>query len=599
MKSMDEYMAELDFRIDEKKTRTRAGRRRLVAACAALALCLCAFGAWRIAAGTDIKNVELTPGKTAELALDRKDRFVEGKLGSRYEKNEKAEPDITAYWGPVAFDTENGVLFTLLENGPIYTISDGEVGHMIGTLPIGARIGAAYYNGGVYVPATGDVICGWTRKKGICRYDIETRETKCVIAADEEVSSLLVLGDNLIYASAGDRNAVIKLCDLKTGRIYRVAELSAPESEEYYPAEARICLCGEGLAALYKGRVSLVSFEGEIKTLCEGAEAISAAGDRLYAFRGVTKLMEEREEVPIRRLKAEAVEVFSAETGGSMGQADIGEYALSCRGFGSDMSFTVHEGRLVAVKEGKALLLDPVTGEEEKLLEGMPEYAAAASLGDKLLLLSGLGKAGEDYAGSVYLIGNDGSTFSGELPTGLNSHRDTKLIYDSIGEAQAELLFEKADIPIAFDKLENAAIYGWGRVNTSYMSGERREKNMGNVLCDAEYKGKKLNVSIWQEPNDDLGTFMLKLGYGELVESKLFGADELPVREKVTDGVLCYDLIFENGEPMGVMSLFEDNAGNTVDIEARLLRESKSYRTVVTLVSEGLTAEELRELIKN
>ena len=618
MKSMDEYAAELDRRIDEKKNKLKARRRRITAACTALAVFVCAFGAWRVIKKsqrgtidpvpgkrvetetpvTDAPTViDPVPGKSAELPVDTADRFVLGNTGYDIDVGKPLESDRLQYTGLIAFERDGEALFTELENGPIYSIKNGSVGYTLGTLPVGAWYGAAYHDGGVYMPATSEVICGLVRSNGVCRYDLDSRQTECVIASNDRAGSVLIDGETLIYAANGERRAVIKLCSLASGRIFRLAELDFTGPDEEYPGDARIVRWGGGLAVLYGGRVSSVSFDGTVKTIAEEAEAICAGGERLFVFYGVeTEKHYETQELPMIRRNAEQVEVWSAETGERLASFDIGEYTLCCNAEGPGASFAVHNGRLAALKNGELLLVDPVGGGAEKLHDGMPGYADAVSLGNRLLVLYDHGYKDGSFTGRVLLTEADGPAFSGELPAAANTHREERLTFSSVAAAQAALNYETVDIPVAFDKLGVSEIFGWESVNTSYVFGERREKIMGWIRIEAEYNGKRLGISIEQTPRNAETDFALKLGYGLDIERMLFGAESLPVSQQCPDGVLWYDLVRENGEPIGIMMWFEDPEGCTVDIEARLLRETPQYSTVIYISSSELTAGELREL---
>ncbi len=602
MKSMDEYAAELDRRIDEKNKSIRKRRRVLIAACSALAVCLCAFGVWRIAAGRTIKRVELIPGKTVELAVDRSDRFVKGRPGYSIGASGNNEPDRMSVSGLIGFERGDEILFSMIENGPIYTVGDGKVGHILGVLPAGAWFGAAYYDGGVYAPATSEVICGMIRSNGVSRYDIETKETECVIASNDEVSSIVAVGNNLVYAANGERTAAIKLCDLSTGRIYKLAELSFSGSPEESPDPAQVVRCGGGLAVLYGGRVSMLSFDGKIKTVREGAEAISADENRLFVFEGVTNDRGSGEEtIGVRFSTAERVEVYSAGSFEKLSEFRAEGYTLCCGAAG----FTVHGGSLVAVKDGCLFLADPVGGETKKLLDGTKGYVGALSLGEKLLVLADPGyeeETGEDYhgwdfTGDVYLIGGDGSMISGGLPKGLSSRRDEKLLFDSIDAAKAALLTEPTDLPFAFEMLENAEIFGWESVRTTYFSGERREKTTGFIGIEAEYGGKRISISIEQEPAEPLLGFGIKLGYGDDLEMRLLTAEELG-ELPLTEGEARFDLIRKDGVPVGILSWIEWEEGRTTDVSLRLLCETEACRTVIHVYSEELSESEARELIR-
>ena len=601
MKSMDEFTAELGRRIDEKNAGRRKRRRAAIAACSALAVCLCALFVWRIAAGTAHESVEPIPGRTVELEVDKSDRFVKGRPGYSIGASGNNEPDRMSVSGLMGFERNDEIIFSMIENGPIYTVEDGKVGHIPGVLPVGAWFGAAYYDGGVYAPATSEVICGIIRSNGISRYDIETKETECVIASKDEVSSIVAVGNKLVYAANGERRAAVKLCDLSTGRIYKLAELSFPGSPEECPDPAQIVRCGGGLAVLYGGRVSMLSFDGEIKTIREGAEAISADENRLFVFEGVTNYWGSGEEtIGVRFSAAERVEVYSAVSLEKLSEFCADEYTLCCGAAG----FTVHDGRLVAVKDGGLFLADPVGGETKKLLDGANGCVGALSLGEKLLVLADPGyeeETGEDYhgwdfTGEVYLLGGDGSMISGELPKGLSSSRIEKLVFDSIEAAQAALLYEPIRLPFVFEKLGNAEIFGWGSERTSYSNGVRHEKTMGFIGIEAEYGGKRISISIEQEPAEPLFGFGIKLGYGDDLENRLLTAEELG-ELPLTDGEARFDLIRKDCEPFGILSWIEWEDGRTSDVSLHLLFETEAFKTVIHVYSEELTESEARELI--
>lgn len=596
MKSMDEYTAELDRIIEKKKAKQRARRKAIVGVCSGLAACALIFGVWKAVSKPKSGSVTPVEGVTAELPIDGDDRFIAG--NGRYSVENAAfnESDRMEYTGLIAFERGGGVLFTESELGPLYTAEENGVGHIIGRAPTGAFFGAAYYDGGIYMPATSEVVCGLVRKNGVCRYDLETRETTPVILSDETVSSVLIVGDKLIYAANGQNGAAVKLCDLSSGRVYRLAKFKAEVPEDGWPEDAKLCLCEGGAAVRYCGKVSTVSFSGEVRTIAENAEEMSAQGGRVFVFCGLEfEGYNEYGERPFPHGRPSKVRVYSAGTGELLSETELGEYVPACDAFG----FTVHDERLVAAKNGHTYLLDPVSNEAKELC-GVPECAIAADLGEKLLLLDrrGSNEQGERI-GTAYVIGEDGEVYSGELPTGLSSVRDEEIVFASAEEAEDELLYERFDMPLLLDKLENVRILGWGSTHISYAYGERHEKSMEYFRIEAEYKGKKLTANVRQEPKNLTPLdFASKLGLGGVMVERLLEADETPVFQESAEGTLYFDLLRENGEPIGIMRWFEDAEGKTVDIEARLLRESKEYVTVITLTSEELCAEEIREIIK-
>ena len=596
MKSMDEYAAELDRIIEKKKAKQRARRKAIIGVCSGLAACALIFGVWKIA--SDPKSGSVTPveGVTVELPIDGEDRFIAGSGRYSVEGSAFNESDRMQYTGLLAFERGGGVLFAESEAGPLYTAEEKGVGHITGMAPTGAYFGAAYYEGGLYMPATSEIICGLVRKNGVCRYDLETRETTPVILSDETVSSVLIVGDKLIYAANGQNGAAVKLCDLSSGRVYRLAKIKAELPEGSWPEDAKLSLCEGGVAVLYSGKVSTVSFSGEVRAIAEGAGEMSAQGGRVFVFGGLgSEGYDEYGERPFPHGRPSKVRVCSAQTGELLSETELGEYAPVCDAFG----FTVHDERLVVVKAGHTYLLDPVSNEAEEL-NGVPECYMAADLGEKLLLLDrrGSNEQGESI-GTAYLIGADGSVFSGDLPTGLSSVRDEEIVFSSAEEAEDELLYERFDMPLLLDKLENVRISGWGSRHIGYTYGERFEKSMEYFRIEAEYKGKKLTVNVRQEPKNRTPLdFASKLGLGGVMVERLLEADETPISQESAEGTLYFDLLRENGDPIGVMSWFDDAEGRTVDIEARLLRESKEYVTVITLTSEELGAEDIREIVK-
>ncbi len=413
MKTMEEYHAELDRRVESKRIGLEKRRRAARAALAGLAACLCLIGIWLALKPGGSASTEMIPGVTIELPRDRADKFM-GKRAYCFGGDVDSSPDIFAFYGLFAFEKREEIMFSAANRSPLFSLKNGSVSALPGFFPEASGWGAAYLEGGVYMPASKEVVCGSEHGHGICRYDVETQETECVVFTRDTVSSIIALGDKLIYSADNEKKSAIKLCDLSNGSILKLAEFTYSTPENGYPEEAKLALVDNGVAVLYDKKVYMIAFTGEVETVAENAEAMAAGGDRIYVFRGVERLKLGSDEAPTFRLDAGSVEAFTA-AGERLGESPVSEYALSCCMTRFQMTFTVHKGKLVGLTEGAAYLWDPVTGEAELLAEGLPEYAAAASLGERLLMAYELEYSSDGCHGNVCLINGDGSVTRGSF----------------------------------------------------------------------------------------------------------------------------------------------------------------------------------------
>lgn len=606
MKEMNEYTAELHRRIDEKKSRIRKRRSVTAAICASAALLLGATAVITRVAVPHKQQVEIN-GITAGLAEEKGDRFVsvnaEWPVSS---EGSSVYSDRIGFFGLFAVKHGDEVLFSLRENGPIYSMGEDGVKHVPGLLPLGIYFGSGYYEGGVYMPATSEVICGLVRAKGICRFDPETKTLKKVIDSKDEADLMTVDGSSLFYVACKERSAVIKLCDLKTGRIFRLAKLDSPRNEDWACYVKRIGACENGLAVLYGDSLFMVAYTGEATLIAEGVGDMSAEGDRIYAFTDPDGSLYEDPNGQ-RRGSSSGVTVYSSKDGAKLASAGLAGLILSRDAAG----FTVYENKLVGVKDGAAFLVDPESGAEERLFDVPTDHVYAANAGGELLIVSAL-EQGEDRndKAEVWLV-SDGGVLRGKLPENIYSMRDIELIFDDIDSAEAELLYAPVPVLPGLSKAEITKISGWCSVITNAL-GESRNTSKGWFRIDAEYKGKKLVAYVNQEqeknsrPGEGIrigGESLLKLGFGPamITEEELLGAETLPyvISESSDGGTVYMDLYVENGVPLGVYTWYEDGDGHAADVALSILRETSDHTATVRIESSELSYAELKELAEN
>ena len=595
MKSIDDYTAEALRRADEKKIKRVRARKARLAACAGLALAIGLAAALPRLLPRGKGSVEPVEGKTVELPVDRTDRFVANNAAYGYSENKKAtESDRMFYSGLFAFGHGSGVCFTLIENGPVYRFRAGTADHITGRAETGFYCGACYYDGGVYMPGTKEVICGLVRTNGICRYDIETMEITSIVSAGDPVCSVALTGDKLVYVTDKVSSAEVKLCDLASGKVFRLAGIKRNEALSG-STDASIFPCTDGVAVLYGGAVWFVSYEGEAKLIAERIDAISACGNRIFAFPEIRTVYTDR--TFVMYADADEAEVYSV-TGEKLASFDASGYSLV---WGAE-GFVSYDGRLAAVRDGDLCLVDPVSGEERLLVSGGMEYALAAVVGDDLLAVSDIGAEENEMTGRAYLIHPAGGVEEAVLPTGLSAVHEEKLTFESIREAQEELMYEPVDVPINLDLVELKEISGSARVFSDCYYSVRRENNMGWVNIEGEYEGRRFTVHLEQSETapEPLLSFGLKLGYGDPIMDPILTAAELPVKTVSSSDGDCYgDLYMENGEPAGVMLWFEPNGGGTGDIEVRILRETKDHAGQIELTSNELSYEDVMAILRH
>ena len=598
MKNINEYTEELYRRIDEKKLKRAKNRKIAVVIGVSAALLIVAASAVVPAMmKAPVAVVEISEGNSVELKTDNKDRYVEnnGDYGYSTDSEPKTREDRSLYEGLMAFTDGGDICFSFRENGAIYRLGNDAVEYIRGTLSNGIYFGGSYYDGGVYMPAASEILCGLVRTNGICRYDLESGETTCVVSSKDRTSSVLISGKNMFYAAIDKRSVTIKLCDLETGKIYIIAKINRVKDDEYAPYNARICLCSDRLAVLYDGSVYTVTYSGEVTRIAENAGDVTAEGDRIFVFRSVSRNWSDG--YGHTYFNAAEVTVYDAASGKMIAGYKNTGYVLA-----HDINgFVVYENRLVGVRDGNVYLVDPTDGREKMLLEGSFEYVLAARVGEKLLIVGDLGQENSNDTGKVFLASSEETLFMGALPDNINSLREERLTFSDIGTAVDTLFYTPAefDIPLNFKALDIKEIYGSESVRTTYAYGEEHEPYMGTFTIGAAYNGKALEMRVYQEIDLNRDeSFTMKLGWGDFMYELLFGADTLPVARPVSDGTLYYDLIENNGEPRGIISWFEDSDGNSVDISVRMiLNEANGYIYILEFTSDKLTYEDVKSLI--
>ena len=606
MKSIDEYTSELKGRIEQKNKARAKNRARVITLCASLALIIGAAALALPMLNTKTEPVTINSGWQVALKVDSGDKFVLNNADYGYDKDAKPMEDRDLYRGLCAFSDNGELYFSLYEDGPIYGIDGGNVVHVPGKFENGVYFGAAIYDGFVYMPATEEIICGDVRANGICRYNIKTQETESVIASEGIADSVTISGSNMFYVTSerkpyhadlheGDKlePVTVKMCDLSTGTIYSIATVTTTEYTGVYGTKWFLTVCGDRLVLLDCGTLYCVTIGGDVTKLTDGVRGFAADGDKIYVCREVERKYESKS--GYMRYTPHIIEVYSAISGEKLGEFDAGGYQiLFTQNYG--WQFIAYDGKLAAVKGGSLYLIDVQSGDAKKVLDGDLDRAYAASVGDRLLVVNETGYENRSLLGDVWLISGDEVIFKGELPDNIFGYESIAVRYDSLSEAVDELLYESVDVPVDLKKLDVEKIYGHESVRFD-VYGEHREKNMGVIYVEAQYDGKRVDIHISQNERVSSGGFAEKLGYGDYLERMLFSAESLPITENMPDGVLTYDLITRDGEPRGIFTWFDDENGETVDSEIRLLCETEDYTAVVTVMAYGIDSETVRSLI--
>ena len=420
MKNINEYTKELYRRIDEKKLKRAKNRKIAVVIGVSAALFIGVMSAVMPAMiKMSASQVEISDGVYATLKNDNKDRFIAGKRNYGYSAYDDPSAYRLKYNGLMAFADGGDIYFSIREDGAIYRLGNDTVEYVQGILPNGIYFGGSYYDGGVYMPAASEIICGDVRTNGICRYDLESGETTCIISSKDRTRSVLISGKNMFYAAFDRESVTIKLCDLETGNIYIIAKINmVKDDDEYSPYDTRICLCSDRLAVLYCGSVYTVTYSGEVTRIAENAGAITAEGDRIFVFRSVSR----NDSVYTQAVEVE-VTVYDAASGEMIAGYENDGYAPA-----QDINgFSVYEGCLVGVRDGNVYLVDPTDGGEKMLLEGSFGYVIAARVGEELLIVGDPGWyvwENSHDTGKVFLVSSKETLFTGRLPDGINYYRE-------------------------------------------------------------------------------------------------------------------------------------------------------------------------------
>ena len=420
MKNINEYTKELYRRIDEKKLKRAKNRKIAVVIGVSAALFIGVMSAVMPAMiKMSASQVEISDGVYVALKNDNKDRFIAGKRNYGYSAYDDPSAYRLKYNGLMAFADGGDIYFSIREDGAIYRLGNDTVEYVQGILPNGIYFGGSYYDGGVYMPAASEIICGDVRTNGICRYDLESGETTCIISSKDRTRSVLISGKNMFYAAFDRESVTIKLCDLETGNIYIIAKINmVKDDDEYSPYDTRICLCSDRLAVLYCGSVYTVTYSGEVTRIAENAGAITAEGDRIFVFRSVSR----NDSVYTQAVEVE-VTVYDAASGEMIAGYENDGYAPA-----QDINgFSVYEGCLVGVRDGNVYLVDPTDGGEKMLLEGSFGYVIAARVGEELLIVGDPGWyvwENSHDTGKVFLVSSKETLFTGRLPDGINYYRE-------------------------------------------------------------------------------------------------------------------------------------------------------------------------------
>ncbi|MBQ9545219.1 MAG: hypothetical protein IJV00_08845 [Clostridia bacterium] len=594
MKSIEEYTLELEKRIAEKKSARKKMTHLAAILCAALALGVgAAFLPGLINKTSDPSlSREKTDtvsgaGMTFPLAADTKDRFVLNDAEYNYSENDHKTEDRIGLRGLNVFSDSDALFFSLSEWGPVYRIAENGISHVPGRFPLGVYYGAAYRDGWIYMPATREIVCGLVRSNGICRYGIASQVTQSVIASDGMTASVVISGNDMFYASVSWKEELveIKKCDLETGEIFLLARISAAEPRSEC---VRIALCTDRLAVRIDEKVYTVACNGDVKQISDCARAgIGTDGDKIFVFDSEGEPRPEFFET--RKAALTGAEIYSAATGEKLG---------GYKNDSDELFPIVFDGGLAALRDGKLLLVDPFVGSERELGGVFSDRCYAALAGDKLLVVDPSGYVDGNLAGDVYLFGADGLTFKGELCSDIIFYREETLRFTGVDEAMDTLLFAPTDLPVDTALLELKDVYGGAAVRgTTY--GKEREINRGYLYINAAFNGKNLYIAVSQDQSVTWQSFSGKLGYGDWLERKLFGAEEYPVKDNGGFDELgdqYYDLLSKDGEPCGMMTWL-DTGADEVFSEIRVFYENSGFTALVSVTSSELTLSELQSIL--
>jgi len=583
MKSITEYTDDLMIRINEKEKLRSKKRRAALSAAAVLSICVTVTAAAVPVLVRPVKTpVQIPVGTaegsdvsiTAELAVDKSDKFVLTDPDYGYAENAGGDAisNRLLFSGLTAFTGGGKTYFSLNEDGPIYYFDGESVIKFTGRFSNGVYFGAAYHDGYVYMPATSEVICGDVRTNGISRYNPETRKTESVIASDGAVGSVVIIGNSMFYTSQKSGKPVIRMCDLESGTIYTVASLPSGDGAAW------ISFCGDRLAVLCGRVLYTVTFDGTVAKIAEDVSAMTSGKDKIYAYRGTAGQYAQYNWVSyLRRGGTDSVDVYSALTGEKLGEYENDGYVLA---------FDVLGQRIPAIKNGSLFLIDPLSGEAEKMIESGSGVFFIGNAGGNLLAVNVTGYYNGAATGDMYLISDSGVVFTGKMPSFSSGH--VKVNFTDADKACEEYLYEKIELPIEFDRLSVTEIYCHDSVHFYTGSGEElREREMGNVYITAYLGEKQINISVSQEKRTSDAVPGENFYDPEGMESALLKTETLPIKIEMNSGTEFWDLIRQSGKFRGMIRWYEDPNGVTELCEIKLICETDNYITVVHIESES------------
>lgn len=506
----------------------------------------------------------------------------------------KEEPEPSEVYGLIFSRRDGKYVFRLDGCGMTYSISDDGK-----TLELSARnyTEAEYYP----QPAGGCVI-----NPGIFRRTAEG-VTKRIIQTEGIVTGVVLKGERLYFCEKGSGNGpdlTLKYADLEAKRVYTVAEFYS-ENGNGGQVGGMICGYGDGVVLTCSGALYAVGTDGKSRKIAENVKEYAVEGDKIYVLNG------------------KQIDVYGA---GAEVQNEIAfpdRFTLlttrSVKHYASTSSFTVYNGKVAGVTDGKIALFGTDGGSPEILTEAEYDYYYA-SVSDGKLMICGSNKGGVYSHETPTLYGI--TVFDGDERLFRKDFEEAKILQASSENRYFETLEEASGISaVLFPSLETALrkaeikeVWCAESVRRYELDGQVREFGR-DLYADMLYirgvfRGKEFLVNVCNTYASGDSPFCERIGIGRVVIDPLLSSDSLPleVSHSEEQGRFYNDLVFDGGEPRGFMSWTYNNGVESLWM--RMLFENGDSEVVAELVSElsgipydptpglgVLTPEEAKELL--